>query len=92
MIRREDFPAEECRAFREKVESITHLRQNESSLHCCRDRGEYEYSSQLIFRSLVLDDLVPLLLKLPADFLKLVVGAATAIADVRYDTVCSLLY
>lgn len=77
--------------FKEKVESIAHLRQDESSLHSCRDGREYEYSSQLVFRSIVLDDLVPLLLKLPADLLKLVVGAAAAIPDVGYDTVGSLL-
>lgn len=39
----------------------------------------------------MLDDLVPLLRELPAHPLKLFAGPATAIANVGYDTVGSLL-
>lgn len=69
----------------------TDLRKHESGLHCRRDRAEYENGPQLVFRCVMLDDLVPLLRKLLADLLKLSIGAAAAIADMGYDTVGSLL-
>lgn len=84
-------PAKTTTCFKKDIKRVTHLRKEKSGLHCCRDCGEYEDGSQLIVRSLVLDDLIPFLLKLLADLFKVTLGAATAIADVGYDTVGSFL-